>query len=196
MTRRLTAKEIAAMDPAARTALIERVTAGLQERIAASKCKKCGSFHVHAMGLCSPCYHRDLRARARVKTILCRQCLRPFETSRRDAKTCSNACRMKVYRAGRRNAVAASCNVASDPKGPSLQMAANELETAPCASPADLSAQHGLTPHRGEIPPEFTYPRNSWTAHDYSLERFSAGTAARFFAKQTLKPQRRRAFGW
>ena len=46
------------------------------------------------------CYHRAWRSSHRMKTRTCEVCRRGFQSTRRDARFCSSACRQKHHRAG------------------------------------------------------------------------------------------------
>jgi hypothetical protein len=113
--------------------LVDKVMARMEAAVKASTCSKCGDRGVMAKGLCSVCYHRDLRARARIKTLWCRHCLKPFEASRTDALTCSKSCRMKAYRAAKRLAEEASRNVSEPETGHLRQVDAKNGENGPRA---------------------------------------------------------------
>jgi ssDNA-binding Zn-finger/Zn-ribbon topoisomerase 1 len=51
---------------------------------------------------CGACTARAWRARNRIKHRICEWCGAEFITTRKDAKTCSPACRQKLHRAPRR----------------------------------------------------------------------------------------------
>ncbi|MGY4572578.1 Zn finger protein HypA/HybF involved in hydrogenase expression [Bradyrhizobium sp. USDA 3256] len=49
-------------------------------------------------GMCQACYARDLRARNRIKFLVCQTCKGGFSSTRSDALFCSAACRQSAYR--------------------------------------------------------------------------------------------------
>src|SRR5713101_1456920 len=49
-------------------------------------------------GRCGTCYSRYLRSKKRTKSLVCEVCKFGFQSARRDARFCSDACRQWSYR--------------------------------------------------------------------------------------------------
>jgi hypothetical protein len=64
-------------------------------------CAECGEPSIYCHGLCLSCYGRDRRRGNRMKLCKCVVCGVSFQSARGDAQHCSNACRLKAYRARR-----------------------------------------------------------------------------------------------
>jgi hypothetical protein len=62
-------------------------------------CMDCGEHSVDIWRRrCPRCYYRYMRAVRRHKQHQCVHCRATFTTTRRDARYCSSACRLKAYR--------------------------------------------------------------------------------------------------
>jgi hypothetical protein len=65
--------------------------------IICADCRKTGLID-NVKGRCATCYSRYLRSKKRTKALACEVCKFGFQSARRDARFCSDACRQWSYR--------------------------------------------------------------------------------------------------
>ncbi|GAB2178700.1 hypothetical protein [Dongia sp. agr-C8] len=122
---------------AAQQEIIDKAQKRINDTIERLRCAGCGDFGVVASGLCSVCYRRALRRRKRIKLKDCKACGKPFQTTRKDAKTCSATCRSRLRRLGLNGEVGGTAQLpaqmAENAHSESVTDSANPLDTIEAA---------------------------------------------------------------